>query len=137
MLTREHIERMLAVNGLPKDAPDEEIKSILLSAHWHQNDVETALLVLRENKKTHSESVGTLHNVFSSDTRLSAEAVNSLLGIKIDIPSRDLKKGSGRTHGRTLGFYLRVLVLGLLVAALAISWIMWQLQLGFWHDPTV
>ena len=90
MIDRKHIEKILKVNGLTPTAEDEEIRSILISAKWNKDDVETALTVLRENINTHDSRVDTLHNVFLTDRRLSPEAIQSLLGIDIEVSSNEL-----------------------------------------------
>lgn len=90
MIDRNRIEKILKINGLSSTSPEEEIRSILISARWEQDDVETALTVLRENKVTGASRVDTLHNVFLSDRRLSPEAIEDLLGIEVEMTSTDL-----------------------------------------------
>ncbi|MEZ4200095.1 MAG: hypothetical protein R3B69_00595 [Candidatus Paceibacterota bacterium] len=87
MIDRRHIEKILRINGLSPIAEDEEIRSVLISAKWHKDDVETALTVLRENTTTGQAHVDVLHNVFNSDARLSPEAIQSLLGIDVELTS--------------------------------------------------
>lgn len=90
MIDRKHVEKILKVNGLTPTAEDEEIRSILISAKWNKDDVETALTVLRENINTHDSRVDTLHNVFLTDRRLTPEAIQSLLGIDIEVNANEL-----------------------------------------------
>lgn len=90
MITKDQIERVLRINGLEPTASDEEIRSVLISAKWHETDTEMALMVLRENTKTHQERVDTLHKVFNTDDRLKPETISSLLGIDVDMTSDDL-----------------------------------------------
>ena len=133
MIDREHIERVLKINGLAPTSPDEEIRSVLVSAKWHKDDVETALTVLRENVKTHQTRTDTLHNVFLTDERLSPEAIESLLGIDVEISSKDLKSLG---HSRRRINVWQALTIGgyALVAAVAFMMLImyWQ-QIGIFH----
>ena len=43
MIEKRNVEAFLKVNGIPPTAKDEEIRSILLSARWNNNEVDTAL----------------------------------------------------------------------------------------------
>ncbi len=90
MLTKQHIESILRANGVPPTAPEEEIRSVLISARFDNFDVDTALLILKENKETNETHVDTLHKVFHSDERLSASDISSLLGIHVAIPRDDI-----------------------------------------------
>jgi len=85
MLKREQIEAILKVNGIDSSSPDEEIRSILLSARFDKGEVDAALMVLKENTKTNITRVDGLHKVFRSDIGLSPEEVSSLLGIDMEI----------------------------------------------------
>ncbi len=85
MADRRHIESILKVNGIAPTAPDEEIKSVLLSARFNDDEVDTALMVLRENIITNETRVDGLHKVFRTDTALHPAEVSRLLGIDIDI----------------------------------------------------
>ena len=49
MIEKRSVEAFLKVNGIPATAKDEEIRSVLLSARWNNNEVDTALMVLKEN----------------------------------------------------------------------------------------
>ena len=134
MFTKEHIAKLLSVNGLSIDAPDEEIKSLLLSAHWHQDDVETAVMVLRENKDTHTTHVDTLHNIFRSDDRLKPETVSALLGINMELSADDLEKHDRYKRGN-LPFSTALVIFfvsfSLAVGILGLS--MWYLGVGAFH----
>ena len=52
MITREQIESILRVNGEEPLAPDEKIRSILLSAKFNEDEVDAALMILKQNTKT-------------------------------------------------------------------------------------
>lgn len=136
MIDRAHIEKVLKINGIKATAPDEEIRSVLISAKWHDDDVETALTVLRENNTTGATHKDTLKNVFNSDKKLSPEAIQSLLGIDVDMSDEDqthLKNGK-----RTISFWqvLAIVVFGTILAFSSILIVMYIQNFGFFH-PSV
>lgn len=96
MADRRHIESILKVNGIAPTAPDEEIKSVLLSARFNNDEVDTALMILRENIKTNETRVDGLHKVFRTDTALRPSEVSKLLGIDIDIVDEHSRRDSKR-----------------------------------------
>jgi len=133
MIDREHIEKILKINGLSPTSADEEIRSVLISAKWHKEDVETALTVLRENINTHESRVDTLHNVFLTDRRLSPEAIESLLGIDVEIDSQELE--SLRESRRHISFWQVLSIIGYatLLAFGSILVIMYVQNFGVFH----
>lgn len=134
MFNREDVERVLAVNGVPPSAPEEEIKSVLISANWHQDDVEAAVLVMRENKDTHKTRVDKLHKVFYTDERLRPETVSSLLGIETQFTPSELDRRSTRqANGLTAGQMLKILIISIACSLALILAMMWYLHAGIFY----
>ena len=73
MLDRTHLERVLKINGVSPTAADEEIRAVLLSARYRDDEVNMALLVLRENVDTKAARVDSLQKLMRSDQLLSAK----------------------------------------------------------------
>jgi len=90
MIEKKRIEDFLRANGVPATAPDEEIRSILLSASFNEYEVNTALLILKENTVSNKTHIDTLHKVFRSDNRLKPSEINSLLGISVNLSDNDI-----------------------------------------------
>jgi len=88
MIKRDQIESILKINGVQPTSPDEQIRSVLLSARYSKDEVDTAIMVLRENTKTNKTRVDGLHKVFRSDEALAPEEISQLLGIEIDLSER-------------------------------------------------
>jgi len=133
MLERANIERLLRLNGVGPSAADEEIKSVLISARWHENDIETALLVLKENTKSHETRVDTLHKVFRSDDSLHPQTISALLGIDVDVAQGALDHKKKMRPSLSAGQALQI---GVVSAGLAIACIlasMWYLEMGVFH----
>lgn len=134
MIQRNQVEQILRINGVSETAEDEEIKSVLLSARWHEDDVETAMMVLRENVNDHKTHVDTIHQVFHTDQRLSPESVTSLLGIEMDVTSEDIKKHkrNADAHMR-LGKVALLAFVTLIFSLIILFAFMWYAQVGIFH----
>lgn len=132
MIDRTFVEKFLTANGVSPTGPDEEIKSVLVSAKWHKDDVDTALMVLREDTKTQVQRVDSLHKVYNSDSRLSPDTITSLLGIDVDVS--DIKKRNDSTRGAIFGSSLVIIFLALLFAASFILFVMWNLKMGIFYE---
>lgn len=134
MIDKHHVEELLRLNGVNATAPDEEIKSVLISARWHEQDVETALMVLRENKQTHQTHVERLNKVFTSDEKLKPELISSLLGVDVDL---SLLQHSGINHKPTrsvsFGQALQIGLISAVLSVISIVVMMWYLDMGLFH----
>ncbi len=131
MTDRRHIESILKVNGIAPTAPDEEIKSVLLSARFNNDEVDTALMILRENIKTNETRVDGLHKVFRTDSALHPAEVSRLLGIDIDITD-DL---SQRANPKRFSFFELTLlsVASSLLAIVCLLMYMYAEDIGWFH----
>lgn len=133
MIDRKHVEQILKLNGLTDTAPDEEIRSVLISARWNKEDVETAITVLRENVNTHKSRVDTLHDVFLTDKRLSPEAIHSLLGIDVQINASELETLRASRRNLYRWQIISIFILALLISAISILAMMYMNGFGFFH----
>ena len=116
MIEKRNVEAFLKVNGIPPTAKDEEIRSVLLSARWNNNEVDTALMVLKENVKNNETHVDTLHKVFNSDDRLSSAEISKLLGIDVALSDHDVndlnaKHQMSQNSTAVITFILSILLL--------------------------
>lgn len=135
MFKKEHIEKMLRLNGVSLDDPDDVIKSVLISAQWHEDDVEAAVLVLRENKDSHETHVDSLHKVFRSDERLRPETISSLLGIEMDLSSKDIEVRRKRARPALMPSQVLVMaVISLVLSLIFVFAVMWYLETGLFHQ---
>jgi hypothetical protein len=127
MLDRHLIEKLLVANGVDANAPDETIKSVLISAKWNKDDVDTAIMVLRENTETHATRVDSVRKVFHSGDRLAPETISSLLGIHVDVPT-------DHAHKRRTGFHLfdamGIIILSVTLATVTVLGVMWHMSIG-------
>ena len=135
MFKKEHIEKMLRLNGVSLDDPDDVIKSVLISAQWHEDDVEAAVLVLRENKDSHETHTDSLHKVFRSDERFRPETISSLLGIEMDLSSKDIEVRRKRARPALMPSQVLVMtVISLVLSLIFVFAVMWYLETGLFHQ---
>lgn len=96
MMNRDQIETILKINGVVPGSTDEIIRSVLLSARYSKDEVDTAIMVLRENTKNKTTRVDGLHKIFRTDESLRPEEISQLLGIDVDISDKINPKGKSR-----------------------------------------
>lgn len=134
MLDRTHIENFLRLNGVSPTAPDEEIKSVLISASWHQSDIDTAITVLRENTDTQRRRVDSLHRVFNTDDHLQPEMVSALLGIEMDVSPEQVALRRSRRGGLPWSDILRILATSFTLSIIFVLVAMWYFEIGWFHQ---
>jgi hypothetical protein len=133
MLDRTHIEKFLTLNGVSPSSPDEVIKSVLISASWHEEDVNAAISVLRENTSTNQARVDSVHRVFHTDDKLKPEMVSALLGIEMQVTSADIELRQAQRRGLTFSEILRIVIISATLAGIAFLLSMWYFEIGFFH----
>lgn len=134
MIDRDHIERILRLNGIEPTADDEEIKSILLSARYQNHEVDAALMVLREDVDSKHTKVDGLHKVFRSDEMLNSKEIAALLGVDVSID----EKVAARTHRNDIGTP-KIILLSIIAALLAFSALgvyMYFTEMGVFHHTS-
>lgn len=136
MLDRSVIERMLKANGVETVASDEEIRSVLISAKWHDDDVDAAITVLRENTATHQTRVDSMHKIFRSDEKLKPETVSSLLGIDIDLPMHNETKPTKVRHDMSAGQVVQIALISMALALFFVLGAMWMMDFGLFYTDT-
>ena len=134
MIEKRSIETFLKVNGIPPTAKDEEIRSVLISARWNKNEVDTALLVLRENIVSNETHVDTLHTVFNSDDRLNAEEISALLGIDVQLSNEDLEDSAPKQKRQETQRFILVIVLAITIAVGSTLYLMRDAQIGYFSE---
>jgi hypothetical protein len=133
MIEKQHVEALLKANGIPPTAADEEIRSILISARWNDNDVDTALMVLKENKESKATHVDTLHKVFHSDDRLSPSDISSLLGVKVSMDPDNVLNVEVKRRKVERTQSMISLILALSIVLLGLTYLMYAEQAGVFH----
>lgn len=136
MVKRNQIEAILKMNGVEPTSPDEIIRSVLLSARYSENEVDTALMVLRENIKTNKTRVDGLHKVFRTDEGLKPDEIAQLLGIEVNVSERieydDEKDGSDFTF--TKSQKITILVIAFTVTIVGFMMYMYIFKIGYFYQ---
>ncbi len=137
-LTRKQAEQLLVENGLKPTAPDEEIRSALIKANWHEDDVEMALIVLRENIVTHETHLDAAHNLFRGTTTLDAKAINGLLGIDIEITKDEIQMRKKVARGAiSYSQVMEIALVSFAISAIFLFGGMWLLKVGMFHQTVI
>jgi hypothetical protein len=134
MLQKKDIETILKINGVSIGAPDEEIRSVLLSARYNNDEVDTAIMVLRENILTHKTRVDGLHKVFRSDQALNPSEISALLGIEVEVSDITQLKNRKREMSILQTTLVTFFAVGLAVIGVVLA--MYVYQVGVFH-PSV
>jgi len=134
MVNKDQIETILKINGVVPGSPDEKIRSVLLSARYSKDEVDTAIMVLRENTKTKTTRVDGLHKVFRTEETLKPEEISQLLGIDVDISERS----ADGSRGRSLSAFQYILVwsASVIVALAGIILFMYINEIGVFHSTS-
>lgn len=135
MIDKNYVENILRANGIAPTAKDEEIRSLLLSAKWTENDVDTALMVLKENITTKETHIDTLHKVFHTDQKLTPDEINSLLGIKATFNNFSVEQETHDSGVQSISTFIAI-VLSILIALSSVGYVMYREQAGFFYPDT-
>lgn len=134
MMDKNHIERVLKVNGLSSAASDSEIREILLGAHYRESEVDSAISILRNNLSAESAQVGSTHKIFNSDSVLSSGEISKLLGIDVRVSEIG---DTPKKNSSTMGFlgHMLIWLIASMVAVFGVVVAMYTLDFGIFH-PT-
>jgi len=136
MVDRKHIESVLKVNGVPPSAPDEVIRSVLLSARYDKDEVDAAIMILRQNTKTNETRVDGLHKVFRSNDALSAAEISVLLGVDVNLDTITNLRQKQKSHAKVQNIV--IIILSILLGVAGLLFYMYVYQVGiFYPDTTV
>jgi len=132
MINRKDIEAILKINGVESSSPDEKIRSVLMSARYNKDEVDTAIMVLRENTVTKSTRVDGLHKIFRSNESLRPDEISQLLGIEVDISQTTPEESRNPKLSRSQ--FVFVCALSIIVAIIGVIFYMYLHKVGVFHD---
>ena len=122
MLQKSHLERVLKINGVSPTASDEVIRELLISARYSENEIESALTVLRENTVTHDSTLESSHKIFRGDSSLNPQEILKLLGIDVDLTksgsSSRITKQRSTSHATEIAIFVTVVVIVVAISSL-------------------
>lgn len=131
MIEKEHLENFLRLNGISPTAPDEEIRSALITAKWHDRDVEVALMVLRGEKGGADIEMIAAHHLFHTDARVAPETLSKLLGMDVRINGNELRASYHKADAdrQAVVFYIVLTIVALLGTAVAALGLMYYFSI--------
>jgi hypothetical protein len=135
MMKREQIESVLKINGVEPTSADEEIRSVLLSARYSKDEVDTAIMVLREDTKTKKTRVDGLHKVFRTNEGLRPDEISQLLGIEVNL-NRRVPDDTSELNRMSALQNVIIWVLSALIAVLGLVFYMYIYKVGIFHSST-
>lgn len=136
MFDRKQLETFLRINGMTPFSKNEEIRSMLLSAKWNKDDVDTALMILKENTVSKETTVDTVHKIFRSDERLTPAEIQALLGIEMDIPESGLLSYTEERLAMERRSTRVAVVLALAIALASVTYVMYKEKAGFFYQAS-
>ena len=138
MVNKEHILNFLRVNEIPYPSPEEDIRRALGIARWHDDDIQVALLKLRNDSDPYQYNPNNARNIFFSDIPIAPETLSSLLGVNISLPRARLRAQNSRANSKdtltttvTLLTVFTSVVLGLFVTL----FVMYLYNVGPFYTP--
>jgi hypothetical protein len=131
MIDRQKIEALLKIQGIPPTAPEEQIRSVLLSAQYDDDEIRTAITVLRENTTDNRAHVDGLHKIYRTDKGLKPAEITALLGIDVDVSEWQIK--NHRQRGVSTAHYFIILGLIILLAFGGLMFAMYLNAAGPFH----
>ena len=109
------------------------MRSVLLSARYNKDEIDTAMMVLRENTITKETHVDGLHKVFRTDEALHSSEISKLLGVEVDVREKITVKKSPDTF--TVMQFVVLWTVSVILAVSTILFYMYSKDMGLFH-PT-
>lgn len=134
MINKEQVEKLLKAHGLSATAKDEEIRSVLLSAQYKEDEIDSAVMVLRRNIHTNATRVDGLHKVFRSDDTLNSQEISALLGVDVNLEHHVKAGANARKLDGVAGFL--VVVFSIFIAVTLLLVYMHAMQFGIFHPSS-
>lgn len=135
MFQKAELETILKINGASSQSPDEEIRSVLLSSRYNKDEIETAIMVLREDPKTHETKVDGMHKVFRTDQELNSAEISSLLGI--DVAIDEITASRARAQEMNTPQIIAVIVFAIAFGVIGIGFAMYYYEVGMFHPVAI
>jgi len=89
MLKRSQVLSILKANGFDETCSDEQIRHVLSSISYNDEEIKKAIDSFRGRVVTDSKNKEDgLHKVFRTNDSLSSEEISSLLGVEVNIDER-------------------------------------------------
>lgn len=132
MINKSQTEQILRLNGLTSEATPEEVRTVLVRARWHKDDVEAAIEALHRKPDKVSVEHNPKTSIMNSDHRIAPETLNAVLGIDVELTQirhKDIADQNWFLKKQILSLVL----ITLLGSVLFLITVMWQLKIGLFE----
>lgn len=130
-MNRNQIRTLLKINGFGDTASDEEVRAVLLSANYSEDEVDNALVLLRESDLATSTRTDGLHKVFFSDDQLRPSEISGLLGVEVNLENPISRRS--RNNTMPLLHFILIWFISVVFAVSGILFYMYINQIGLFH----
>jgi|GEM_PF-6110898 hypothetical protein len=141
MPDRAFINNFLKINGVSADASDVQVGRVLKDAHWTDDEIKTALTILRGDVDDSGIVAVTKHDaaLFRPDIDISSRQLSRLLGVDVIVdPSlihHSHRKRSKQNFVRNELAIWTIIILLSIILALVIAWLlMFTMKIGPYRD---
>lgn len=141
MQDRAFINNFLKINGVSADATDDQVKGVLSDARWTDDEIKTALTILRGDVDDSGIVAVTKHDaaLFRPDIDISSRQLSRLLGVDVIVdPSlihHNHKKRRRESFIKDDLAIWTIIVLLSIILALVIAWLlMFSMKIGPYRD---
>ncbi len=141
MQDRAFINNFLKINGVSADATDEQVSSVLSDARWTDEEIKTALTILRGDVDDSGIVAVTKHDaaLFRPDIDISSRQLSRLLGVDVIVDPSLIHHGHKKRRNET---YIKdglavwtIIILLSIILALVIAWLlMFTMKIGPYRD---
>ena len=98
MLQKTHIQSILKINGINQDSTEEEVRAVLSSASYTEDEINAAVSMLKSGVEEPSLSkLDGLHKVFRSSDTLKPSEISDLLSIEVGVNELNTTRTSRAT----------------------------------------
>jgi hypothetical protein len=136
MINRDRLITLLNINGVNKDATDVEIRDVLSDARYSNEEINSALYVLKQNEDTIHVRTDGLQKVFYTDGHLLPSEVSGLLGVDYDA-SNSFKPKKALTRELSFSQMLSIILAAALIGAVAVMYYMFANDIGLFHPIAI
>jgi len=133
MPDRQFINQFLKINGISAESSDDDVKNALKRAKWSEEEIATALLILRGDVDDSGIVAVTKHEtaLYRPDIDLSSRNLSRLLGVDVvvdpalvrDHKTGTVKKRRGRQVAEDIALWTMIFLLSITLA-LVVAWIL-------------
>ncbi len=135
-MQKDKILTLLRINGIADGASDKDIKAVLTDARYTNDEIESALFLLKQKGEEVEIRTDGLQKVFYTDKHLAPSEVSGLLGVNIDV-SDVFQPKKILTRELSLQQMVTIIVVASLLGVIGVAYFMFTNNIGIFHPTAV